>query len=97
MAALAEVALTVRTELAVPAPGVTDPGAKEHFKLPGSPEQVSAIALLKDPDCGATLTVSAPAPPGGMVIEDGEVPRVNAEPPPLDAPQVSVALTAGEI
>jgi hypothetical protein len=97
MAVLAEVAVTVRTELAVPAPGVTDPGANEHFKLLGSPEQVSAIALLKEPDCGATLTVSEPDAPKAMVIAEGVAPRMNPELPPVELSQVRVALTAGEI
>jgi len=97
MAELPDVAVTVRMELAVPAPGVTDPGANEHFKLLGSPEHVSSIALLKEPDCGATLTVSVPDAPEAMVIAEGVASRVNPEPPPWVPLHVSAALTAGEI
>jgi hypothetical protein len=94
---MAEMAVTVRMELAVPAPGVTDAGANEHFKLLGSPEHVSAIALLKEPDCGATLTVREPDAPEAMVIAEGVAPRVNPELPPVVLSQVRAALTTGEI
>jgi len=58
----------VRTELAGVVPGTTEPGVNEHFKLLGSPEQASATALSNEPDCGLTLTVTLPDPPGARVI-----------------------------
>ena len=67
----------VRTELAVPAPGVTDPGANKHFKLLGRFEQPSATALSSAPDCGVTLTVTMPEPPAARVIVGALRLRVN--------------------
>jgi len=58
----------VRTELAVLAPGTTELGANEHFKLLGRPEQASATAPSNEPDCGLTLTVTLPDTPGAKVI-----------------------------
>lgn len=66
----------VRTELAVFAPGTTDAGANEHFKLRGSPEQVSATALLNEPTSGVTLTVEVPELPEVTVIVVGLTLRV---------------------
>jgi len=68
-------------ELAVWAPGITDSGENEHFKLLGRPAHVRAIALLNDPDVGATVTVSFPDPPAAMVVEVGLAPRLSPEPP----------------
>jgi hypothetical protein len=59
------------TELAVFAPGTTEAGANEHFKLLGSPEQVSATALLNEPPCGVTFTVEVPELPEATVIAVG--------------------------
>jgi len=58
----------VRTELAVLAPGMTEPGANKHFNLRGRPEQVSATALSSEPDCGVTPTLTVPEPPAVSVI-----------------------------
>lgn len=66
----------VRTELAVFPPGMTEAGANEHFRLLGSPAQVSATALLNEPPCGVTSTVEVPAPPEVMVIIVGLTLRV---------------------
>jgi hypothetical protein len=92
-----ELSVNVRTELALLAPGTTDWGENEHFKLLGKPEQVKAIALLNDPEVGATLTVSFPDPPAVMVVEEGLAPRLNPELPPPDSLQFNVVFTAGEI
>jgi hypothetical protein len=71
-------------ELAVFAPGMTELGANEHFKLPGRPGQVSITVLSNEPDCGVTLTVSVPEPPATSVIVGALTLRVN---PGLLVPQ----------
>jgi hypothetical protein len=58
-------------ELAVFAPGTTEAGANEHFKLLGSPVQASATALLNEPPCGVTFTVEVPELPESTVIVVG--------------------------
>ena len=50
VAAVAVLALRLRVELTALAPGITDAGENEQPKLPGSPEHVSATALLNEPD-----------------------------------------------
>lgn len=92
-----ELSLNVKTELALLAPGTTDWGENEHFKLLGRPEQVSATALLNEPEVGATLTVSFPDPPAAIVVDDGLAPRLNPEFPLPDPLQFNVVFTAGEI
>jgi hypothetical protein len=47
---------------------MTEAGANEHFKLLGSPEQVSVTALLNEPPCGVTSTVEVPELPEATVI-----------------------------
>jgi len=68
-------------ELVVLNPGTTESGENEHFRPLGRPEQVRAIALLNDPDVGATVTVSVPVPPDAMVVEEGLARRLRPEPP----------------
>ena len=41
---------SVRTELAMVLPGVTDAGAKAQLRFAGKPEQLKLTALLNDPD-----------------------------------------------
>src|SRR4051812_27055227 len=84
-------------ELALLAPGTTEAGENEHFRLLGSPEQVSATELSNEPDCGVTFTVSLPELPIAIVIPDGLVPIVSPE---LVLPVVvhpRVTLTAEDI
>ena len=58
-------------ELAALAPGVTDAGENEQLRVLGNPEHVSATAVLKEPDCGVTVTFMVPDAPGLIVIADG--------------------------
>jgi len=37
----------------------------------GNPEHASATALLKDPDCGVTVTFMVPTLPAVIVIAEG--------------------------
>lgn len=87
----------VKTELAEVPPGMSEPGANEHFKVLGSPEQESATALLNEPDGDATLTVRVPEPPGVIVIAFGFAPRVKLELPPVLVPQPRSSCTAEDI
>lgn len=84
----------VRTELAVFAPGTTDAGANEHFKLMGSPEHVNITALLNEPAWGVRFTVEVPDPPLVMVIAGGVALRVRLG---LSLEQLSFTCTPGEI
>src|SRR5208282_693755 len=63
---------TVRTEVAVLAPGVMVAGEKEQLKLEGSPLQVSEMGLLKAPDCAVAATLKVPDLPEGMVMAAGD-------------------------
>jgi hypothetical protein len=81
-------------ELAVLAPGTTEPGANKHFKLMGRPEQVRATALSSEPDCGVTLTVTVPEPPAFSVIAGALTLRDN---PGLLVPQWTFACTPEDI
>ena len=55
---------------------MTEAGANEHFKLLGSPEQVSATALLNDASLGVTFTVNMPELPESTVIVVGLTLRI---------------------
>lgn len=77
------------------APGTTEAGANEHFKLPGSPEQVSDTALLNELPCGVMFTVELPERPEARVIVDGLTLRVRLG--LLLLPQLSFACTAADI
>jgi len=66
-------------ELAALAPGTTEAGAKEHFRVLGRPEQASETELSNEPDCGVTFTVSLPELPIAIVIPNGSVPIVSPE------------------
>ena len=61
----------VRTESMEAAPGMTDGGAKAHFKLLRRSEQLKVTEPLKAPDCGATMTVKCPEPCVGMLNAGG--------------------------
>jgi hypothetical protein len=50
---------------------VTAAGAKAQVKVFGSPEQDSAIALLKAPEWGCAVTIKLPDCPTGNVIDAG--------------------------
>lgn len=75
--ALLAAAANVRTELAVPAPGVIAAGENEQLKDAGKPEQLRAIESLNVPDCGMAVTVTFPDAPAAIVIADGFVPKLS--------------------
>ncbi len=74
---------------------MTEPGANEHFKLLGSPEQVSATELLNAPPCGVQVYVELPELPEARVIVCGFTLRVRLG--LLLLPQLSFACTADDI
>lgn len=79
-------------------PGVTDAGANVQPKPAGNPEHVKFTALLNEPECGVTLTLTIPLPPGLSVTEDGVAPRLNVVVLPLGAAaQLKVNFTGPDI
>ena len=89
----------VRTEVPVPLPGVTEPGANEQPSPCGKSEHCSAIGLLNEPLLAATVTFKELLPPETTVNDDGFAVIVKAalpDPPPVPT-QFSVTFTAGEI
>src|ERR1700677_275853 len=62
----------VRTEVAVPAPGVMVAGENEQLSVSGILPQLSEMGLLKVPDCSLAVTVKAPDIPEGIVIVAGD-------------------------
>jgi hypothetical protein len=66
------------TELA---PGVTVAGDNEQVNVNvfGKPLHESAIAVLKAPACGFTITVKLPDFPAGIVIDPGVALRENVD------------------
>jgi hypothetical protein len=77
----------VRTELAVPAPGVTDPTENAQFKPLGQPITESEMGLLNDPDCVFAVTLRVLDWPAGMVSDEGDAlnDRVEGRSPVLQA------------
>ena len=55
-------------------------GENEQARFCGKPEHVRAIALLKDPELGAAVTVTFPDPPEVIVNAEGLVPNVKLVP-----------------
>jgi hypothetical protein len=51
-------------------------GENEQARFWGKPEHAKAIALLKDPESGAAVTVTFPDPPEEIVNAEGLVPNV---------------------
>jgi hypothetical protein len=73
-------------ETALLAPGVIVTGEKEQLSELGRPAQESVMALLKAPDCGVAVTVSAADWPEASVSAAGEASKVTVLlPPPLHA------------
>jgi hypothetical protein len=56
-------------------------GENEQARFCGKPEHARAIALLKDPELGAAVTVTFPDPPEEIVKVEGLVPNVKLVPP----------------
>lgn len=81
----------------LPAPGVTVTGANEQLRFDGSPEQVSEMGLLKEPESAATVTLTFPLPPEATVSDVGLVPRLRFVLLELLVVQLRVNLTAPEI
>jgi hypothetical protein len=61
-------------------------GAKEHFRVLGTPLQESVIALLNDPDCGLAVTLKVPDCPLGIVTVSGDAVKVTLDPPVVPPP-----------
>ena len=79
-------AATVRTELTALPPGVMEAGENEQARFCGKPEHAKAIALLKDPELGAAVTVTFPDPPDEIVKAEGLVPNVKLVSPVVVVP-----------
>ena len=62
----------VRTEVAVPAPGVMVPGENEQFKVLGRLPQERAMGLLNAPDCDPAEMVNVPVCPARIVRDAGD-------------------------
>jgi hypothetical protein len=62
----------VRTEVAVPAPGVMVLGENEQFRVVGRPPQERAMGLVNAPDCDPAETVKVPDCPARIVTDAGE-------------------------
>jgi hypothetical protein len=62
----------VRTEVAVPAPGVMVLAENEQFKVLGRLPQERAMGLLNAPDCDPAETVKFPVCPAIIVMDAGE-------------------------
>jgi hypothetical protein len=62
----------VRTELAAPARGVTEPTENEQFNVMGHPLTDSAIGLVNDPDCVVAVILNVFDCPARMVSDEGE-------------------------
>jgi len=88
-----------RTEVTALLPGVMEAGENEQVRPWGKPEQVKAMALLKEPDWGVAVTVTFPDPPEEIVSEEGLVPNVTVAPlvPPVPPVQFEVNFTGPEI
>ncbi len=89
-------AAMVTTDVAGLLPGVTNDGEKEQLSDAGKPPHVSATALLKASDRGATVSTRVPVLPDEIVSEDGAAPKVK----PLvfvPPPQLRAKLTAPDI
>ncbi|MGB8583408.1 MAG: hypothetical protein WCD47_21495 [Candidatus Sulfotelmatobacter sp.] len=56
----------------MPEPGVMLAGEKEQLIVLGMPLQLSAIALLNDPDCGFAVAVRLPVAPAEIVRDAGD-------------------------
>lgn len=89
--------MTVRTELATLAPGVTDSGENEQLKSAGRPEHVSVIESLNEPVRGVTVTVIFPLFPAEIVNADGFAPSVKLPFVLVSPAQFSVNFTAPDI
>jgi len=77
-------------------PGVTDEGTNEQSRSAGKSEQDKTTALLKEPDCGATVMVRLPLVPAARLSDDGDAPTVTLL--LVDGvPQFSAIFTAFEI
>lgn len=61
-------------------------GENEQARFCGKPEHAKAIALLKDPELGAAVTVTFPDPPEEIVNAEGLVPNVKLVPPVVVVP-----------
>ena len=62
----------VRTEVAVPAPGVIVLGENEQRSVLGRPPQERAMGVLNTPDCDPAETVKVPVCPARIVMDAGE-------------------------
>ena len=62
----------VRTEVAVPAPGVMVLGENEQFKVLGRRPQERVMGSLKAPDCDPAETVTVAFCPARIVTDAGE-------------------------
>lgn len=76
-----------------------EPGENEQARFCGKPEHAKAIALLKDPELGAAVTVTFPEPPEEIVNAEGLVPNVKlvaplevVPPPVVVAPPAPVVV-----
>ena len=67
----------VSTEVLPLAPGVTELGANEQLRVCGSPEQVSATDLVKEPEFGLIVTLTMPLAPEERVSAEGLAIRFN--------------------
>jgi hypothetical protein len=71
-------------------------GENEQARFCGKPEHAKAIALLKDPELGAAVTVTFPHPPEVIVNAEGLVPNVKLVPPVVVPPPVVLAWQLAE-
>ena len=93
-------ALIVRTDCAVPLPGVIAAGANEQLKLLGRFAHASVICESNDPEFGEAAIVIVPECPAARVNAAGAAPNdtLVLPPPPLpEVPQVAVYFTAADI
>lgn len=58
------------------APGVTEAGANVQPKSLGRPAHVKFTALLNEPDCGVTVTLTVPLPPVLRATAFGLAPKL---------------------
>ena len=87
----------MRVELTPLFPGVTELGANEQFKFSGNPAQESATALLKDPDCGVSITFVLALPLEDTVTAEGLAPSVRLPLLEFSFAQFKVNFTALDI
>jgi len=90
-------ALIVRTDCAVPLPGVIAAGANEQLKLLGRFAHASVICESNDPEFGDAAIVIVPECPAARVNAAGAAPNDTLLPPLLEVPQVAVYFTAADI